>query len=223
MYSGNCCRTSGTDVDMSVVCLDTDWDVIAHTRGDNPHHYATPENLAYIIYTSGSTGVPKGAMIEHRGMVNHLYAKIAELKLTDEDTVAQTDSQCFNISVWQFLVALTIGARVQIFNDEVAFNPLRLSRELERHEISIFETVPSLLRAMLTTGSTSNLPALRWLLVTGEALPPDLCRLWQQRNSEIPLLNAYGPTEGSDDVTHCTVNGMLATDTVRVPIGHVLA
>ena len=34
-----------------------------------------PEDLAYVIFTSGSTGTPKGAMVEHRGMVNHLYCQ----------------------------------------------------------------------------------------------------------------------------------------------------
>src|SRR5262249_4310114 len=29
-------------------------------------------DLAYIIYTSGSTGIPKGAMVEHAGMLNHI-------------------------------------------------------------------------------------------------------------------------------------------------------
>ncbi|MDT7683590.1 MAG: hypothetical protein QOG57_3900, partial [Pseudonocardiales bacterium] len=37
------------------------------------------EQLAYIYFTSGSTGEPKGAMCEHAGMLNHLYAKIADL------------------------------------------------------------------------------------------------------------------------------------------------
>ena len=53
----------------------------------------SPHSLAYVIYTSGSTGVPKGAMIEQRGMVNHLYAKIEDLALTAKDKVAQTASQ----------------------------------------------------------------------------------------------------------------------------------
>ena len=35
--------------------------------------------LAYIYFTSGSTGEPKGAMCEHAGMLNHLYAKIDDL------------------------------------------------------------------------------------------------------------------------------------------------
>src|SRR6266516_2247898 len=35
-----------------------------------------PDQLAYIYFTSGSTGEPKGAMCEHAGMLNHLFAKI---------------------------------------------------------------------------------------------------------------------------------------------------
>ncbi len=40
---------------------------------------ADPSQLAYIIFTSGSTGAPKGAMVEQRGMLNHLVAKIRDL------------------------------------------------------------------------------------------------------------------------------------------------
>ena len=43
---------------------------------------------------------------------------------------------------------------------------------------------------------------LRWLLVTGETLPPQLCRRWLMRYPSVPMMNAYGPTECSDDVTH---------------------
>jgi len=40
-----------------------------------------PDQLAYIYFTSGSTGEPKGAMCEHAGMLNHLYAKIHDLEI----------------------------------------------------------------------------------------------------------------------------------------------
>ncbi len=39
-----------------VVCLDTDWETIAHGSKTNPVNEVTSENLAYVIYTSGSTG-----------------------------------------------------------------------------------------------------------------------------------------------------------------------
>jgi amino acid adenylation domain-containing protein/non-ribosomal peptide synthase protein (TIGR01720 family) len=186
--------------------------------------FSTAQDLAYVIYTSGSTGIPKGAMIENRGMVNHLFAKISELTLTSADRVAQTASQCFDISVWQFIAPLVVGGRVHIFDDEVTHDAPRLLAETEAHGITILETVPSLLRAALDPAHESHpeLSKLRWLVITGEALPPDLCREWLSRYAQIPMMNAYGPTECSDDVTHYEVNSPPAGDLVRMPIGHAV-
>ena len=49
-----------------------------------------------MIYTSGSTGVPKGAMVEQRGLLNHLLSKISELELSASDVIAQTAPQSFD-------------------------------------------------------------------------------------------------------------------------------
>src|SRR6185295_8025916 len=46
-----------------------------------------PGDPAYVIFTSGSTGEPKGALIRHLGMLNHLLAKVADLGLTGDDRV----------------------------------------------------------------------------------------------------------------------------------------
>jgi amino acid adenylation domain-containing protein len=182
-----------------------------------------PGHLAYVIYTSGSTGIPKGAMVEHRGMMNHLLAKISDLGLTAADTVAQTASQCFDISVWQLLAPLVIGGRVHIAGDEIARDPQRLLAFTESEEITILETVPSLLRATLAVSEAapSRLPALRWLIVTGEAFPADLAGRWLADHPEVPLLNAYGPTECSDDVTHHAIRRAPAPG-ADLPIGRPL-
>ncbi|MCM3904257.1 MAG: amino acid adenylation domain-containing protein [Pyrinomonadaceae bacterium] len=189
---------------------------------------SAPGNLSYVIFTSGSTGTPKGAMLEHRGMLNHLYAKLKDLEIAASDVVAETASQCFDISVWQFLAALLVGGRTHIVTDEVTHDPAQLLEEIEKQEISIAETVPSMLRAMIEAINSGAVPApefkaLRWMLVTGEALPPDLCRLWLALYPEIPLLNAYGPTECSDDVTHYIINEPPAADTVQMPIGRAIS
>src|SRR5262249_24041998 len=85
---------------------------------DGPFPDSAPGNLAYVIFTSGATGTPKGAMIEHRGMLNHLYAKINSLSLEQADTIAETASQSFDISVWQFLTDLLLGGKVHIVDEE---------------------------------------------------------------------------------------------------------
>ncbi|HSN96834.1 MAG TPA: amino acid adenylation domain-containing protein, partial [Candidatus Nanopelagicales bacterium] len=184
----------------------------------------TPRNLAYIIYTSGSTGVPKGAMVEHGGMLNHLLAKVHDLGLGAADTIAETAPQCFDISVWQFLAALLVGGRVHIVDEAVAIDPARLIGEVEAQGVSILEVVPSLFGMMLehleARGAASpSLSALRWMLLTGEALPPDSCRRWLRPYPEIPMLNAYGPTECSDDVTHHPIRTLPPDDAPYTPIG----
>jgi amino acid adenylation domain-containing protein len=186
---------------------------------------STPDSLAYIIYTSGSTGTPKGAMLEHRGMLNHLLAKVTDLHLTPTDVVAQTASQTFDISIWQFLALLLVGGKVEIIPQDIAADPIQLLTFARQQQISILEVVPSLLRMMLDSiGSHRiDLSCLRWLLLTGEALSPQLVREWLTLYPNIPLMNAYGPTECSDDVTHNPIHQPPAADRVTIPIGSPIA
>jgi non-ribosomal peptide synthetase component F len=78
-----------------------------------------PGQLAYIYFTSGSTGEPKGAMCEHAGMLNHLFAKIDDLGIGPGTVVAQTAPQCFDISLWQLLAALLVGGRTLLVEQAV--------------------------------------------------------------------------------------------------------
>ncbi len=166
-----------------------------------------PSSLAYVIYTSGSTGVPKGAMIEQRGMFNHLLSQISDLQLSDSDVIAQTAPQSYVISVWQFLTAQMVGARVHICADEVVQDPVLLAQEVAREGVTILQIVPALLRRILERTPREPvicaLSRLRCLISTGEPLTPDLCRDWFRHFPDVPLMNAYGSAECSDDVaTH---------------------
>lgn len=192
--------------------------------------YYPSEHLAYIIYTSGSTGIPKGVMIEHKGMLNHLLAKVEALELGAPDIVAQTASHCFDISVWQLLAAWLVGGQTRIYPEQVAIDPEVLLQQLETDAVSVVEVVPSLLRAMLDLldlASHSQRPSLqhlRWMIPTGESLGADLVQRWLHYYAHIPLLNAYGPTECSDDVTHHVLAELLEPEALgrAIPIGHAL-
>lgn len=108
-----------------------------------------PRDLAYVIYTSGSTGAPKGAMVERAGMLNNLLSKISELNLGPGDVIAQTASQCFDISVWQFLTGLVCGARVEIIPNAVVQDPSALLDTAATKGVTVLELVPSLIGALL--------------------------------------------------------------------------
>ncbi|WP_130932190.1 non-ribosomal peptide synthetase [Pseudomonas sp. Sample_24] len=183
----------------------------------NPGIYSAPDNLAYVIYTSGSTGLPKGVMVEQRGMLNNQLSKVPYLDLSESDVIAQTASQSFDISVWQFLAAPLFGARVDIVPNSIAHDPQGLLAHVQAQGITVLESVPSLIQGMLAQERMS-LDGLRWMLPTGEAMPPELAHQWLQRYPAIGLVNAYGPAECSDDVAFFRVD-TASTRGSYLPIG----
>ncbi|MEU8545998.1 amino acid adenylation domain-containing protein [Streptomyces roseoverticillatus] len=182
---------------------------------------ASPLDLAYVIFTSGSTGRPKGAMVHRGGMANHLSAKVADLRLTAEDVVVQNAPLTFDVAVWQMLAPLAIGGRARVVDHTTAADPEALFGVAEDEDVTVLEVVPSLLRTALDAwdaGLPAPAPAaLRWLMVTGEELPPELCDRWFARYPHVPVVNAYGPTECSDDVAHAVLTGPVTG--ARTPIG----
>jgi len=192
----------------------------------NDRNLCTPQHAAeaaYVIYTSGSTGMPKGAIVEHRGMLNHLWGKVDTLQLTTADVIAQTASQCFDISVWQFLAPLLCGGRVCIVPDEIAHDPVALLRHVEAAGVTVLEVVPAMLQGMLEIAVDDarepNLTRLRVVLPTGEALPSALCRRWFGRFPTVPLINAYGPAECADDVALHRIDRTPDEPAASMPIG----
>jgi amino acid adenylation domain-containing protein len=165
-----------------------------------------PNGLAYMMYTSGSTGAPKGVMVEHRGMINHLLGKLADLGMGEDDALAQNAPQSFDVVVWQSLAPLVNGGRVVVVDDDTAENTASLLAEIERRGVTVLQLVPSMLRALIEDVSSRapspSLDTLRWMVPTGEALPAELCRRWLALYPHIPLLNTYGSTECSDDQCH---------------------
>ncbi|MBZ5507161.1 MAG: amino acid adenylation domain-containing protein [Acidobacteriia bacterium] len=180
-------------------------------------------DLAYVCHTSGSTGIPKGAMVEHRGMLNHLLAKVNILGLNEESVVAQNASHCFDISIWQFFAALVAGGRVVVYPPEALFHPGSMLALVEQDGITVLETVPSLLEMMLNELAAGvKLPNLSYLISNAELLPVPLSRRWSQRFPHVALVNTYGATECSDDTTHQIVRD-LSEATVRIPVGQSIA
>ncbi|QJI28299.1 non-ribosomal peptide synthetase [Pseudomonas sp. ADAK18] len=192
------------------------WDEVAGSE-ENPGIYSAPDNLAYVIYTSGSTGLPKGVMVEQRGMLNNQLSKVPYLQLSETDVIAQTASQSFDISVWQFLAAPLFGARVDIVPNSIAHDPQGLLDHVQAQGITVLESVPSLIQGMLAQERIS-LDGLRWMLPTGEAMPPELAHQWLLRYPQIGLVNAYGPAECSDDVAFFRVD-LASTRGTYLPIG----
>jgi amino acid adenylation domain-containing protein len=181
--------------------------------------------LAYIYFTSGSTGRPKGAMCEHLGLLNHLFAKVDDLQLGPADVVVQNAQQSFDISLWQLLAPLLAGGRTLIVEPEAVLDPRRFVDTLVGSGATVLQVVPSYLDILLRQAehSRAGLRGLRAVSVTGEAISRSLVSRWFAAYPAIPLVNAYGATEASDDTTHEVLTEPPAAELVPVgrPVSNV--
>ena len=146
-----------------------------HADGDLDIQVAG-DQLAYIYFTSGSTGQPKGAMCEHAGMLNHIFAKIDDLGIGEGQVVAQVAPQCFDISLWQLLSALLVGGRTLIVEQDAILDAARFVDTIADGRVAVLQVVPSYLEVVLSYLEHHHraLPDLRCVSATGEALKTEL-------------------------------------------------
>jgi amino acid adenylation domain-containing protein len=178
-------------------------------------------NLAYVIYTSGSTGMPKGALNEHRGVVNRLRWAQEEYRLQADDRVLQKTPFGFDVSVWEFFLPLFAGARLVMARPGGHQDPAYLTEVIEREQITTLHFVPSMLPAFLSQANAENGRSLRRILCSGEALPHSALVDVGTALPHVELHNLYGPTEAAVDVTawHCKAGQYGQV----VPIGRPIA
>ncbi|MBL7702880.1 MAG: amino acid adenylation domain-containing protein [Ferruginibacter sp.] len=206
------------NTEVSKISLDDDWHKIEVFSKSDALPAIEAGQLAYIIYTSGSTGQPKGVQIEHRGMLNHLFAKVNELCMNNQSRMAFTASYTFDISIWQMFSATLCGGQTFIYNKNAILDTEILMDSLAKDKITIAELVPSYLATILERPLMQKLDQLRYLLVTGETLQAALVNKWYEiYGSGTTLVNAYGPTEASDDICHCFLEPPVRN--LSVPIG----
>ena len=207
-----------------VIALDGSWGEIAQQESGNLDARMlglTCHHLAYVIYTSGSTGQPKGAMNEHRGVVNRLQWMQDQYQLGPEDRVLQKTPFSFDVSVWEFFWTLMSGARLVVARPEGHKDPMYLRKLIEEMAITRLHFVPSMLQSFLDQYQTGECSGLRHIVCSGEELTALLQRKCFGSLPQVQLSNLYGPTEAAVDVTawECRAEDQGS----RVPIGHPIS
>jgi amino acid adenylation domain-containing protein/non-ribosomal peptide synthase protein (TIGR01720 family) len=182
---------------------------------DNPPNVQDP---IYVIYTSGSTGEPKGAINQHRGIVNRFWYMNQTYGCLETDVILQTTPHHFDSVVWQLFWPLINGAKTVIPSENIGFEPIL--ELIAREKVTITDFVPAILDNLVEELSRSNvpLPCLRQLLIGGEAINPKTVSQFQSYMPNVNITNAYGPTETAIGVIFYEVEN---PDTI--PIGKPIA
>jgi len=190
----------------AVVCLDRDRAAIARESPTDPIDLAaapTPENLAYVIYTSGSTGRPKGVLGVHRGVMNRCNWMWGAYPFETGEMCCQKTSLSFVDSVWEIFGPLLRGVGSVIIPDATLKDHAQLIQTLAATRVTRIVLVPSLLRALLDAypDLQERLPTLTFWVSSGEALSRELAQRFREHMPRARLINLYGSSEVSADVT----------------------
>ena len=186
-----------------VVCMDKDFEAIASASEENPISGITAESAAYVIYTSGSTGKPKGVIGLHRGAVNRLSWMWRVYPFKAGEVCCQKTYLSFLDSVWEIFGPLLKGVPAVIIPEEVVKDPHLLVDNLAAARVSRIVLVPSLLRVLLDSFGDlqKRLFDLKIWVTSGEEISVELAQRFGQVMPEAKLINLYGSSEVSADVT----------------------
>lgn len=185
----------------------------------------TTYDAAYIIYTSGSTGNPKGVLISHQSVLQLIDSLQEEYSFQEQQVHLQFASFIFDASVWEIYGSLLTGGRLHLLSD--------IEKKSINHFIDVIHEqkiqyclLPTVFFHTLTQAPAQQLKlltSLQYVFVGGETLLPEMIRNWQKKvGLDIPVVNAYGPTEITVCATTYPVTKPLYAKQTHIPIGKSL-
>jgi len=176
-----------------------------------PPHLPDAAHLAYVIYTSGSTGRPKGVAIAHRSAVA-LIAWARKVFGRDElSGVLAATSVCFDLSVFEIFLPLSVGGRVILARDALALSTLP---ERLRRSVTLLNTVPSAAAELVRGGAIPD--SVTTVNLAGEPLRSALVEELYAQGRVRKVYNLYGPSE---DTTYSTFVRVPREDSGEPSIG----
>jgi amino acid adenylation domain-containing protein len=150
-------------------------------------------DIAYVFFTSGSTGAPKGVFDSHRNVLHNVARYTNALAISADDRLTLLQSCAFSGSVSSLFGALLNGATIFPF-DFAAEGPLELGRHIRRERLTMYHSVPSIFRSVLT--GTVRFPEMRVVRLEGDRASSVDAALYRRHfGPDCVLANGLGTTE----------------------------
>ncbi|MCX8963169.1 amino acid adenylation domain-containing protein [Erwinia psidii] len=193
------CRRDATSEALEAITLLAWQDAIEHAPL-NVLRTVVTSSPAYIIYTSGSTGQPKGVIISHQGALNTCHELNRRYALSANDRVLALSALHFDLSVYDIFGLLSAGGALVLVDDAQRRDPAAWCDAIERHGVTLWNSVPALFDMMLTwcDGFALRTPEkLRLVMLSGDWIGLDLPARYREFRADGQFVAMGGATEAS--------------------------
>lgn len=207
-----------------ILRIDADWELVEERSSGNLTHIVHQNNRAFVIFTSGSTGRPKGVVGHHLGVINRAHWMLGNFPFEEGEVFIHKTALNIVDSFFEIYDPLLAGATLAIVSNESVRDLEEFVKNLRKHAVSRIIFVPTYLDALLDEffEQLKTLRSLKTVLIGGEAVTMPLAKKFQEAFSEVPLINLFGATETTAEITYKVVNE-INESTRNVPIGTPIA
>jgi acetyl-CoA synthetase len=179
-------------------------EIVSSMNPDCPPEVMDSEDPLFILYTSGSTGKPKGVLHTTAGYLLQTTMSYKLIFDYHEGEVFWCTADVGWVTGHSYIVygPLSNGATTLMFEGIPTYpSPSRFWEVVDKHQVNIFYTAPTALRALMAQGNepleSTSRESLRVLGTVGEPINPEAWE-WYYRavgNRRCPIVDTWWQTE----------------------------
>ncbi|THT99346.1 acetate--CoA ligase [Lampropedia puyangensis] len=211
-------KSEGTDTVTSVIVLKHTGGAVEMTAGRdvwlhdvtaNEPAQCEPERMQaedplFILYTSGSTGKPKGVVHSTAGYLVHASFSHETVFDLREDDIYWCTADVGWVTGHSYIVygPLANGATSVMFEGVPSYpDASRFWQVVDKHQVTIFYTAPTAIRALMRDGDEwvkkTSRTSLRVLGSVGEPINPEAWRWYHEvvGGGKLPIVDTWWQTE----------------------------
>jgi len=179
-------------------------DAVDHQDTNCDPEVMDSEDPLFILYTSGSTGTPKGVLHTTAGYLLYVAMTFKYVFDYQQGEVFWCTADVGWITGHSYLLygPLANGATTLVFEGVPTYpDASRFWQVVDKHQVNIFYTAPTALRALMGAGDqyleTTNRSSLRILGTVGEPINPEAWEWYYHKvgHGNCPIVDTWWQTE----------------------------
>ena len=183
------------------------------------------DNLAYAIRTSGSTGTPKLCKISHSSLATIVHAWKLVYNIEDYDVnLLQWAPMSFDVFIGDIVHALICHpGQLIMCPEKFQLDVSYLISLIRKHKVTIMDITPHFGMQVINNASCNDLESIRIFILGGDMLQTHVFnKIKSKLKPHQRLINAYGMTEATIELSYYEDDTVVPTRTGTVPIGKPL-